>query len=84
MDFPAKNVLWLPRWQSGSSSRQVLRQSDVPSAHMDAAHIPHNSKHRMYNHYYVLNTQYVHVLSWHMCVYCGALTHYIAAIPRCS
>ena len=57
MDFPAKNVLWLPRSQSGSSSRQVLRQSDVPSAHMDAAHIPHNSKHCMYNHYYVLNTK---------------------------
>ena len=35
-DFPAKNVLWLPRWQSGSKSRRVLRQSDVPNAHMDA------------------------------------------------
>ena len=37
--FLWKNVLWLPRWQSGRGSSRVLGQSDVPSAHMDAAPI---------------------------------------------
>ena len=45
MDFPAKNVLWLPRWQSGSCSRQVLRQSPKRRYGCSLYNIPNSSKH---------------------------------------